>query len=448
MINRMSRLTTLSKISSLKILSLDLIVFRMASLAGNFLMIPILMAQLGSKVLGLYYLLYALFCFFSLFDLGIGNGLIGIIAKSGSRQVGVISIISVKLLMQVGLFLLPVLIFAFYIMGKFGWLIGKYGAEESFGLSILLVLFSSFLNNVGNLSNKIRAGLGNYQFTTRFETLSVFLSICVTTLGLNLYPSLLTVVIGMIVFPSLISIINLLLLLHSFNGGLQVSTDLTEEPIPKAFDILRASRLYFLLQFTTVVGFQLDNLIVGLILNPIDVTNLAITWKIFSTPYILYTSLVAGLWAFSAKNLSGASSLNVRSYFIKSAINALLFSVPFTICFLILGPSILRIVAPSLESPTRGMLFTCIALLPIMCVCQPFAMILNGLHREKFLVITATSGVFLNIFFSVLFIRITGEPYGALLGSIFAQVLGFLVPVFIYIRRSDISSSPEAMDHF
>jgi Na+-driven multidrug efflux pump len=182
-------------------------------------------------------------------------------------------------------------------------------------------------------------------------------------------------------------------------------------------------------------------------LKPIDVTNLSITWKIFSTPYILFTSLTGGVWAFSAKNLTEASSLKIRIYFIKLAKIAFIFSLPFAIFFLIFGASILRFVVPSLDPPTRGMLITCSVLLPIMCVCQPFAMILNGLHRERFLVITATSGVILNFFFSVFFIRISGQPYGALLGSISAQVIGFLVPVFIHIRRREISFSPEVLSH-
>lgn len=436
----MFRAKLYSKFSSLNLGSPDLVAFRLASLTANFLMIPILMTYLGSKVLGLYYFLYALFCFFSFFDLGIGNGLIGLIAKSQSKHsVRMISILSAKILMQVGIFFSLSLSLPLIIMVNKGSLIGKYGSEKFFTVSIFIVLLSSFLSNVGNISNKIRSGLGNYGYAIKYETLIVFLSIALTIFGLNFYPSLIMVVLGMIFFPSLFSIINLFRLFGYLRNHVEVDGEKSAEPTPGAFDIVKASRLFFLLQFTTTVGFQLDNLIVGLMLQPIDVTNLSVTWKIFSTPYVLFTSLVGGLWAFSAKNLAEASFLEVRGYFIKSAKVAFIFSLPFAICFLILGPSILRLLVPSLGVPSHGIIITSCLLLPVMCVCQPLAMILNGLHREKFLVTTAIISVFLNIFFSVLFIRISGEPYGALLGTLFAQVMGFLLPFLINIRSQKIS---------
>jgi O-antigen/teichoic acid export membrane protein len=386
----------------------------------------------GTQVLGTYYVLYACFALISIFDFGIPNALISYISKMKLIQgkqillktTIILSFLSFFCLIS---FILVVQIIWFELLNK-----DKIFSIISSG-DIYLICVLGLINNIGNLGLKYKSAIGKYSFTVYFETFTVLFSVVITICLLHVNPSVITLVIGLIGIPTLFSLIHLIRLLIELKPRIN-SYSSSRTLITHALEMLREGKLYLILQITTVVSLQVDNLVIGSFLGPSEVTQIGVTWKIFSVPYLLLVSASGGLWAYASMSNSELSSQRLKELILRNIRIAFYYSIFFGIIILLFGKYLVKRFSSNLQLPSYSMLIISSALLICMCVAQPIAMVLNGLRKEKFLIVSSTIGMCVNIGLSVLFVNLINKGYGALLGTIVAQVFCFIIPaIYVYI---------------
>lgn len=404
-----------------------LISSRFVSLLLNFLSIPVLLEYAGTTVLGSYYFLYAIFCLISILDLGIGNGLIGLASKQESADKRVILFNGLITLSIFSAFY----VFVFLILAKYqGSRVienTSFAEVDTFPPALFLVCFLGLLNNFGNMGLKYKSAIGNYNFTVYFETFSVLAGIASTLILLSIQVNLLSLVVGLIGIPTLLSTCHLLFLFRGFKIH-QEFNRISRGIKNRVAHLLLQGRLFFILQITTVVSLQIDSLVIGAFLGPSEVASTAITWKLFSVPYLLLVSASGGLWALASSKAGVRSDLRIEQMVWRNIKYAFGYSLVFGILLISFGRNIVQAFSPDLPTPSYSMLLISCLLLISMCVGQPISMIFNGLHKERFLITTSLIGMCVNFVASVFLLKTFEKGYGALLGTAVAQIFCFIVP--------------------
>ncbi len=404
-----------------------LISSRFVSLLLNFMSIPVLLEYVGATVLGSYYFLYAIFCLISILDLGIGNGIIGFASKqevSDKRIILFSGLITLSIISAVYLFLLLILV---KYQGNRVTYKTSFAEVDTFSSALLVVCFLGLLHNFGNMGLKYRSAIGNYNFTVYFETFSVLAGITSAFILLSFEANLLSLVVGLIGVPTLLSTCQLFLLFRGFKLHQEFSQISSGIRI-RIFQLLVQGRLFFILQITTVVSLQIDSLVIGAFLGPNEVASTAITWKLFSVPYLLLVSASGGLWALASSKVGVRGDLRFKELVWRNIKYAFGYSIVFGMVLMGFGRNIVQAFSPNLPTPSNSMLLISCLLLISMCVSQPISMILNGLHKERFLIVTSLIGMCVNFFASVFFLKTFEKGYGALLGTAVAQIFCFIIP--------------------
>lgn len=407
-----------------------LISSRFVSLLLNFLSIPLLLEYSGSTVLGSYYFLYAFFCLFSILDLGIGNGIIGLASKQVDFDKRIILCKGLITLSILSSFYLAVLLILANFQGTRIIDHISFVEVDGFTSAFFLVCILGILQNFGYMGLRYKSAIGSYNFTVYFETFTVLAGLTLTFVLLSFNANLLSLVAGMIGVPTLLSICHLISLSKGFEFRREFLSIISGTK-KNAVRLLVHGRLFFILQITTVISLQIDSLVIGVYLGPSEVASTLITWKLFSVPYLLLVSASGGLWAYVSSKASQRSDLIFEDIIWKNIKYAFGYSSFFGIVFLVFGKNMVKIFSPNLPTPSYLMLSISSLLLISLCVSQPISMILNGLHKEKFLVSTSFFGMCVNFVASVFLLKISDRGYGALLGTALAQILCFIIPALV-----------------
>jgi len=64
-------------------------------------------------------------------------------------------------------------------------------------------------------------------------------------------------------------------------------------------------------------------------------------------------------------------------------------------------------------------------------------MMLNGMRISRYLIVTATLNMLVNVFASVMLTIQLNDPAGVLLGSAIGQIMGFFIPFYFFFVRHD-----------
>jgi O-antigen/teichoic acid export membrane protein len=191
------------------------------------------------------------------------------------------------------------------------------------------------------------------------------------------------------------------------------------------------------LQISTVVSLQIDPIIIGKYLGPSEVASIAITWKIFSVPYLLLVSASGGLWAQATSKSESGDNFILGDLLTRNIKYAFFYSTVFAFLILIVGKYLVRIYSAKLPVPDTLMIVISSLLLISLCVSLPISLILNGFHKERFLIATSLMAMVCNYFASVFFVQFLNNGSGALLGSLLAQTFCVIIPAVIFFRPRD-----------
>lgn len=198
--------------------------------------------------------------------------------------------------------------------------------------------------------------------------------------------------------------------------------------------VVHKGGLFFLLQLSIALAFYSDNLIIARVLGAEQVADYAVPWKLFNFVSVFIAMVVAPLWPAYGEALARGDLEWVRSTFRKSLSITMVFSLTGAALLVLFGRQLLDLwVGPSIQVST-SVLVGLAAWLVLGSCGTTAAMFLNGVGKTKiqaFLALIMTIG---NVGLSILLCRQIGIA-GAIWGTVISYLLAVAIPLAFLIPR-------------
>lgn len=409
---------------------------RIISLIIPFICLPFILANVGSHVLGQFYLIYSVILILGIFDLGIPNAVLSQMAQitenlDAKNEEERIVRDSIYRLMTVGIVACVIGSLATLLFPLTQVFNLKQSDTQVFKVSLIVSLVALFLKFLGNLGLKLLAFRNKYRTSQILENLSMSAGYLLTVATSCYWKNLLGVTLTLILCPAII------VLTFTYKElKFSVKRKISDHNFMKiqSLNLDKLHLLFIYLQFTTIVMVQVDSLIVGGLLTTSQVSTLNLCWKFFSIPYLVIVSVYGYIWVDAAKItvlpratefFNQIMSISKKLFFVCSFL---------AIIFLIAGQRIVAVWTAEIQ-PTRLFCLASGIWLCMLCFAYPITMMLNGMKFSRYLMITATLNMFVNVIGSLLFTTVLKDPAGVLFGSALGQLVGFYIPYYLYFIR-------------
>lgn len=378
------------------------------NIAVNFLTIPLVLSFLTTTQYGVWLTITAVLGWFSLFDLGLGNGLrnhLTISVSTRNFKEGKIYVSTTYAALSA---IFGTLIIIFLLINPFiNWVVvfnaPAYMSHDLnfavlFAISFLFVQFVVRLINTVLLSFQ-RAAMAD--FTNAM--VQVFILIGLYILKINHFKSLQSVAIVYSLTPVLVFLVVSLILYNKkyFNVSpsvLFVKTSFINK-------LLKLGLNFFIIQIAGLVLYASDNFIIAQLFAPSEVTIYNIAFKYFSIVSIFFTIILSPFWSMTTK--AGAEG---DWTWIKGSIKKLqvLWGVLF-VCGLIQ----LIVAQPLYRIWTNNKVLVPLNLSILMLMyfiitnwCSIYSNFLNGVGKVRIQLYTAIIGMIINVPLAIFLVKV------------------------------------------
>jgi O-antigen/teichoic acid export membrane protein len=418
--------------------SLSSVFSRFIALAVIFVSMRVALPYLGEARFGVWATISSLTTLMMIFDLGIGNSMVSQVARLAAQDEGAalrkLMITGLSMLVLIGMLLGAVLV-SLAAWAPLSWLYkGASPAliEEARGALMLFgVLFG--LSIPLQAVNRIYAGLQEgYISSCAVGVMGV-----VSLLALPFMPtvhagiaSLVLITYGLQVVAGAI----LLVALHRrFKLALPRFADFGES---KVRDLVASGGLFFILQVTGVIGWDMDAILLSSLIGPASAATYAVVQRMFMLVAGPLAIVNAPLWGGYADAFARGDLQYIRKTLQRSLILTFLFATIGVVALLVLREPILQLLTKGVLEPPGSFVLIFGVWTIVAAVGDALAMYLNGLHVLKPQVVTAVSFLIVALILKLNFVA----QYG-LNGIMAATLVGYLSTVgmlFMTVFRKDI----------
>ncbi len=407
---------------------------RLATLALTLVLTPVTITHAGPATYGLLITLTSFAGILTFADLGVGNGVIGRLARA--RAAG--DSAAEQAATAAALVVLVVVGFAVAIVGlvlavTLPWhsLIHTPPRDDhAIRVAAVVAAVAVGLGVPGALAQKVYLG------RQRAGVASIWLSVAAALSSIGVAAAAvsghhLAVMVAMAIgLPAAVGLVSLGWL--ASRGALAPGIPLATAS--SALTMVRAGRMYAVLQLVVVVNFEVDNLVVAHFMGPTKVAVFAASSRLAAIPLTLATLFFTPLWAAFADAIALGDRPWVAAAYRRATRTSLYVLAPTAVALALGGPWAVRVWTRGVIHSPR-LLFVALAVwLVVFALNQPQAMLLNAMHDERFQVTAALCNAVVNLTLSILATMRFGVA-GPILGSIVAQVVCALVPTTIHLRH-------------
>jgi O-antigen/teichoic acid export membrane protein len=397
---------------------------RGVGLLASLISIPLTFRYLGAERYGLWMVLTSLISAMAFADLGIGNGVINLVAEAYGKDDRALAreyVTSAFALLLGIAAVLAVAGAATYPFIPWSRLFNVNStAVASEGARAFLVLFYWFIVSLPlGVVTRAQAGLQQAYWSQVIGASGNIASLLALMLVISLHASLTWLVFASTFGAIVATLVNGWLLFrehpwlfptwHAFRGS-------------SANKIFKIGLMFLVLQCAFAVSYSSDNIVIAQVLGAVAVAMYAVPQKLFSFVSILVGMGVAPLWPAYGEAIARGDVTWVRRAFLRSLWLTLAIAVPLCALLALAAPWILRVaMGKALQAPMS--LLIVLAIWGVVnSVSVVVAMLLNGaggLKSQTFLVVVVS---ICNLALSVLLTQRVGVM-GVCLGSIIAQLL-------------------------
>jgi O-antigen/teichoic acid export membrane protein len=411
---------------------------RILSLIIPFICLPIILANVGANILGQFYLVFSIISILGFLDLGIPNALLNRMAQvqedfGARREEEKIVYDSVRSLKLVGFITtIAISLLTWFLPLNNIFQISSEETQE-FKLCVILSVISLFLKFLGNLGLKVLAFNDRYRTSQVLENMSMAMGYLIAVVLTYYQNSLLIVIISVISCPAII------VLGFTYKALFAIGHRRSSNNVKNRNKFLKLGKLNFLfiyLQFTTILMVQVDSLIVGSTLTTSQVSTLNFCWKFFSIPYLIIVSVYGYIWVDASKIKESSKALEFFKLVMHLTKKLFFVSLFFALVIFFAGQRIISVWTKGVV-PTKLFCLAAGIWLCMLCVAYPITMMLNGMRISRYLIVTATLNMLVNVFASVMLTIQLNDPAGVLLGSAIGQIMGFFIPFYFFYVRHD-----------
>jgi len=410
------------------------------NISVSFLTIPLVLSFLNTTQYGIWLTLTAILGWFSIFDLGFGNGLrnhltIAIANKNHDDGRIYVSTTYAALSLVFG----AILIIFLMINPLINWR-AVFNAPVEMSLDIQIAVTYSmcllFVQFVLRLINNVLLAFQRSAMADFINALvQVFILIGLYAVKLTPYHSLTAVALVYSIMPVLVFLLLSVILYNKTYSYL--TPKFTFVKFRHAKGLLNVGLNFFVIQIAALVLYASDNFIIAQYFSPADVAVYNIAFKYFSVSNIIFSIVLAPFWSMTTKAYAESDWKWIRAtmkklfmfwgLLILLIIFQLIFSAPFY-----------KIWTHNTVSVPLNLSIVMSLYYIIFTLGGIFSNFLNGVSKIRLQLYFATSSMFLNILLAILFIKVFHMGVSGI--PLATTIVTALVSIISYIQYRKITN--------
>jgi O-antigen/teichoic acid export membrane protein len=399
---------------------------RVVALAVIFVSMRIALPYLGESRFGVWATISSLTAVLMIFDFGIGNSMVsrvaGLAAQSDWATLRKLIISGLSVLSLIGVLMGGVLV-SLAAYAPLSWLYKGAAPlliEEARGtLMLFAVLFG--LSIPLQAVHRIYAGLQEGYISSCAMGFMGVLSL----LALPLIPRLHAGIASLLLITYGLQVGSGLILLVALHRRFKLSLPrLTEFRESKVRDLVAGGGLFFVLQVTGVIGWDMDAVLLSALIGPASAATYSVVQRMFMLVTGPLSTVNAPLWGGYADAYARADFRYIRKTLHRSLLLTFLFAAMGVTALLVLRAPILHLLTKGVLQPPGSFVLIFGVWTVVAAVGDALAMYLNALHALKPQIVAALC--FLTV---ALILKLNLVTHYGLNGIIAATLIGYLSTV-------------------
>ncbi len=411
-------------------------VFRLVSMAGTLITLPLVLHYLGKSAFGLFSVTTTLASLLAFSDLGLGNGLITSLAEARgrqdlARQRGLVSS-AVFLLVLIAL-VLGALVAAAVPLLDWAALLGAPAELKGEARNAIAVFFACFLVGIpASVGQKIHFAFQEGFVANLWSLGGAVVTIAATVACIAREASLPWLVFATIAPTSLGYLANTAYLFARSHPELRPSLRAVGRSEVGALG--SSGALFFVLATSGAVANQTDTLVLSSILGPAAVTTYVVPLRLFTLPLTAAGFLLIPLWpAYTDARARGDGAWLSRTLRRSMTLTGAL-TVSSAIFLLVFGQHLIRLWVGDQVHVPQSLLVVFAIMTAVNCLQGPVAMFLNGMGIVRFQVVTSILAAVVNLGLSIVLTHRLGVS-GPMIATLAATAVCSTVPSLVFTRR-------------
>jgi O-antigen/teichoic acid export membrane protein len=416
--------------------SLTTLAARAASFGSFLLLVPLTLPYLGKEGYGVWMTLLSLAALFSVTNLGIGNALVTLIARTDAegneREAGRYVSTAVMLFTGISLVLAIVAVATFPIIpwaSVFNLPNGPAATEAGRAAAALATVY--LVGIPIGIVTQVRLGYQEGYTNAAWDIAGSVLTVAAAGLVVALRGSLPMLVAAVAAAPLFSSVGNVVFILRKRPA---LRPRLRNAGRRQARVLLRFGGLYLVLQLAVIVGYSSDNFVAAQVLGPESVTQYAVPSRLALAGIGLTAVFVMPLWPAYAESLARNDTAWTLRTFRRSLVASTTVGAVGAGLFVAFGGPIVRALSRGLVNPSWLLLIGLGAWLVLGSAGNAFAAFLNAAHVVRLQVICATVMAVTNIIASIALARSIGVS-GLIWGTVASYTICVVIPYSVLVPR-------------
>jgi O-antigen/teichoic acid export membrane protein len=398
--------------------------------------VPLTLEYLGAERYGLWTTVISLAAFLVFADLGVGNGLMTMVAETvgaNDREATARNVAS-------GVWILAAIALAFAILSfiasvSVDWAglfnIDDPTARAEAGPAMLALGLCYAVSLPLAAATHVRNGFQEGYINGAFVAAGNILGLVLVLVAVNLQLGLPFVVLAFMGAPLVAGMANALLLftrrrwLIPYFGRVRAATSRA---------LARTGGQFLVLQLAMAGAFYSDTLIAAGVIGPSAAAEYSVASTLFLVPMGLVAAGLAPLWPAYAEAMARGDAPWIRATLRRSLTIGLVVSLPSAILLAVLAEPILGAWIGGAVTPPAMLIIGMAIWTVLRGLGTGMAMLLNGLRLLRVQVMTAVAMAILNVSLSILLTAQFGVA-GVIFGTVIAYATATLIPLSFYVPR-------------
>ena len=409
-------------------------VAKIVSLAAGFITVPLTLSYLGEERYGLWLTMSSVIAMLNFADLGVGNGLLTLVAEADGRRERQMAqrYVSSAFFLFLSVATMLTLIYA---VGRhwINWpkvfnVSAEHRPELLPAMSIWLICF--LVNLPLGVVERVRAGMQEGFTNGLFGIVGSVLGLSAILVAIHFKASLPRLVLATAAAPTIATLVNGVTLFGWQHPWLRPHLRRVEwGPMVR---LLRLGVLYLILQMAGTIAFAADNLIVSHLFGPEAVPQLAVPMRLFSVVPLILSMVLTPLWPAYSEAVARRDAVWVKRTLKRSMALAVGVSLLLSGGLVLAGEKIIALwVGPTIQ-PEFALMLALGIWIVLNSAGIAFAMFLNGVNAIGFQTVSATFLAFGAIGAKVWLAKRLELP-GIVWGTTMAYVIFTVIPMGIYL---------------
>jgi O-antigen/teichoic acid export membrane protein len=410
---------------------------KIISVSTALISVPLTLHYLGPERYGLWMTISSLVAILAFADLGIGNGILNVIAAAHGRD----DRAAIKRYVSSGFYVLSAVAVGLLVLFAVAYRFVSWPAlfnvkttlaQQEVGPAVA-VFFACFALAIPvAIVQRVQMGLQRGFLASLWQCVASVLGLVGVVIAIRHEAGLPWLVLAFMGAPLIASAVNSLL----FFGRTEPALAPARAAVSKdaAWQLLRTGSLFLVLQVVAAVAYASDNFIIAHLLGVPAVADYAVPERMFSLITVVLAMVLAPLWPAYGEAIARGDAAWVRRTLRRSVTTAVALSAICAFSLVLLGPWLIEAWVGKAVMPSVVLLMAFAVWKTVEAGGNALAVFLNGAHVVKAQVVMAilTAGVALPL--KIVLVKSVGVA-GAVTATVVAYLVFTALPIYFLLPR-------------